>query len=250
MNINIEIVSIAVSVVLSILAIIISLISLLYTIDNNNKSRRPYFTLESLIFDPSNLQCYTTLDERVTDKVQKISLQNLKILQESKDGIYYKIINGEEYILINLLSDSVSAENDVYLFLNVLECNYCNIGGRITNFSIQDGYSRLKDNEYLKLTNCDVKKDVSESSNNFNLKIAYACREGRKASLLYHNLLSDFNCNEAINILKNHKVADKVVNFNENCFSVVCEDNRGHEYKFDLILTLKEDGIYPSIRYN
>ena len=212
------------NLVVSVFAIIISVISLYKSF----MTGRPYIKLVDMFFEPSEFHCYSLENcngyEKLTDK-------HKDIIKKTLGGMHYQVIDGKNYILVNMLKEDFDIDN-VRLILSPYQFTYINTGGFVTEINIIKGFFKLKNREkHMEAIGCMIVPEGIDHEE-FCVRVAYACQDGFDTSVIYNRLLSE---KERFSYKNDNEKARKIINFEEEKFIVKCRNNAKSRYTLKVV---------------
>lgn len=228
----------------TVVATLISLMSLYISTMRNYLTERPYLVLSDIKFNKNNFKLYSNIAGK-----NHIPLDDeiLGIVKNSYHSISMQSIKGEEYFLINLLKKNTKLE-DIYVTLAPVEFTYDNTGGSLNEIVLKKSYARLKEYNHkfpFKINQARFCPNL-DNRNKFTFKIAYVTKEWMPTSFLFKELI---NATETeFSFLHSRENVKKFVNFTEEYFKIKCRNHCGRKYTIRIVLKNKDDIIYAYIK--
>ncbi len=229
------------SLLISIVSAFISFIALVVGIRNNYNKRRPYLVLSSMSFNPKNFKYYTNKESHSISQEQKITPELNEMINNCKEdgrNISIQLIDGEKYLMVNLLKKNSSTENTV-LVLGALESTYYNTGVFSNEIELVKCHTKIsEDNRLYRLKgiNASIKPKL-EKNGEFSLKLAYICREGYTTSIFYNYLLENI-IEDSVDLLTDKEFAKKIINFDKEKLFLYCINNEKNKYLIRIIIEM------------
>lgn len=201
---------------LSIVAIIISVIALIISVRESYLNDRPYIKAECIKFIPDEFRCYSSSS---IDGYEILSEENKRIIKENKYKASIQNIDGENYLVFNLLDESSDLEN-VRLILAPLICVYTNTGAPLNECIFKKGQTKIKD-DAERIHKYKIIGKIIPQENKMESKIAYVCKKGQSTSLFYDKLMSIEN---EFDYLRDKNMAKEIINFEKEEFWAICKN--------------------------
>ena len=204
---------------LSLVAIAISIISIMISFYINYNDERPYLCLKSVKFNRDEFRICKLGGESVKE-INEIVCRTVGTISVQK-------IEGKEYLLFNLLKEEVDLNNSS-LILNPMECEYCNRGGAINEIELIKFSMTYKDkpNKLISKKINKGEKLIVFDNDKIIFRIAYACINDSISSLDYNKLL---NLNK-FDYLMDVPIAKKIIRFRDENFKLRCKNYKGKKY--------------------
>jgi hypothetical protein len=220
------------NLMIAILAFIISIISLY----KSYVSGRPYINLIDMFFEPSKFHCYSLED---CDGHKKLTDNHKTIINDTLGKVSYQIIDGENYLLVNMLSGHFEYK-DIRLVLAPYQFTYVNTGKFVSEIQVIKGIFKLKDRDiYKKNIDCMIRPEGSDNEK-INIQIAYVCEEGYDTSIIFNRLFEE---TQRFSYIADVEKARRIINFEKEEFVLKCKNNSKSKYLIKLIYIWDDTGL-------
>ncbi|TGY94993.1 hypothetical protein E5329_17000 [Petralouisia muris] len=214
------------NLIIAILAFVISIISLY----KSYISGRPYINLMDMFFEPSKFHCYSLEDY---DGHKKLTDNHKTIINDTLGRVSYQIIDGESYLLVNMLSGHFEYR-DVRLVLAPYQFTYVNTGKFVSEIQLIKGMFKLKDRDvFEKNIDCMIRPEGRDGEK-INIQVAYVCEEGYDTSVIYNRLLEE---TQRFSYIDDIEKARRIINFEKEEFVLKCKNNAKSKYLIKVIYT-------------
>lgn len=233
---------------ISLLSLIVSILSAIIAYKANINSRKANnISQESMDFQIAPTNIYLTKLELDPSKVKVFGGRNVawsgksdlteELFKQITDLAYSNIltiINGKEYLLVNLCHKKTLKE-DVALILDAF-CFEAQYEGKffINKLSVERVYSLLDlESPFKPNMKLDIHKNVTGTT--ITIPIAYAYPFNSSASLNLARIAEiSRETKNVINLIKNPEKAGEIIGFVETSYLIKCTTNIGKEFFYSL----------------
>lgn len=230
------------------LSLAVSVISLIFAYNANSISKKaneiaeralnsqiaPQIRITKIETDPAKVEVYGGKNIPWSNKIT-LTDDIFKIIKKTSRSTRMVVINGKEYLLINLCYDD-TAKEDIGLVLNAFcyEAEY--EGTEIVELSLDKAYSLLtSDTPFEPDIILDVHKSIIGST--ITIPVAYACPHFLASSLNLGNIASlSQNTDEVIDLIKQPERAGEIIVFVETAYLIRCETSTNENFWYTLYI--------------
>jgi len=235
-----------ISIIISILALVISVPLSIRAIKIADKSHWPIITLAALSLDPKRVRAYADpamkwcnqrslteyYSKKISDSLQRNKLVFIKLEDGEADEHPFGLMN-----LCSTTSDEVRG-----IMLNVLEIKI-NCPG-VIHFEVLKAFSILPGNKHFaELNSINYRTSVEDGQK--TLHFAYACTANQEKSLdLAEIARISISETEKIELLHTKQRAKDIICFSETGYLLKCETVQGKKYPYTLYISRFKDSGY------
>lgn len=217
--------------ILSVVAIVISILSLVISLYIGHLEEKPYICLKEITFNKEHFKI-----EKYSEKLPE-SVKN--IINKTKHSISVQKLYGKEYLLVNLMKTEENDMRDVELVLSPMECIYVSRGGYINEMILKHASMtyREKPEEIISQEIRNVEKMVLLDSNEIVIRVAYVHKGSLPTSINYMGLKEE---EKNFDYLMDIDKANKYINFGIEKFVFYFNNYKGKKFKREIMLKMDE----------
>lgn len=214
--------------ILSIVAIVISLLSLGISLYIGHLEQKPYICLKAITFNKKHFKI-KKYSEELPESVKNI-------INQTKHSISVQKLFGKEYLLVNLMETEEDNMSNVELVLSPMECVFVSRGGYINEMILKQAYMAYREEpEEIKSQEIrNVEKMVLLDNNEIIIRIAYV-HQRIPESINYAELKNE---RKNFDYLMDIDKANKYINFSFERFIFFFKNYKGKKYKRELVLKM------------
>lgn len=214
--------------ILSIVAIVISLLSLGISLYIGHLEEKPYICLKAITFNKKHFKI------KKYSKELPESVKN--IINQTKHSISVQKLFGKEYLLVNLMETEEDNMSNVELVLSPMECVFVSRGGYINEMILKQAYMAYREEpEEIKSQEIrNLEKMVLLDNNEIIIRIAYV-HQTIPESINYAELKNE---RKNFDYLMDIDKANKYINFSFERFIFFFKNYKGKKYKRELVLKM------------
>jgi hypothetical protein len=251
---------------------IIALIIAYKTYRSNKKTKRPTMSLKGIYLSPKEVASYVgcnvsewdCADDIVSNEKRKvknpiltsdtIETEKRKNYNYAKDYVLHEerqwkvtVLNHDkkDYMFVNLCERDITSSKQLILMFGALKLSFEFSNIMVDEIIVKKVFSMINDKtSFGEEQEINVRIPISETE--FDLSIAYACKDGRPTSLNLRNiyLFSISDSKDTINFLENKNLAGEYINFSETGYLLQCNTIDDETYYYSLYVKIDTNTGY------